>query len=421
MLKTTNKGRRPPPLARSLAGVAPHLVAELHPSKNGDLAATDVYAGNNALRLWWQCSRGHEWRTTPRARIKGPRGTGTGCPVCPRSKVSPQQSLAACHPDIAATWHPTMNQGVTPADVASQSNRHAWWKCECGREWASTVRERVHSKSAPQCSRCRPVSPKQPEKDLSVARPDLAAQLHREKNCGVDLGKVSAGSNRVLWWRCVAGHEWQAKPIDRVRAPGNCPYCTGRRLTPERTLQARYPEVAAEWASDLNAGLSPTDVSYASNRRVMWRCVAGHTWSAKICKRTGARPTGCPDCVSRRTSQPELSVRSMLAEHHTVSDNAVLVVSNWRFHCDIILPDLHTVVEYDGFYWHERRVREDKIKTTKLVNAGWRVIRMREAGLPCLAEHVHVGSVRGDVNIDGRRRRTALRKATDEVLRLLQT
>ena len=36
------------------------LAKEWHPTKNSSLTPKDVTAGSNK-KVWWQCSRGHEW------------------------------------------------------------------------------------------------------------------------------------------------------------------------------------------------------------------------------------------------------------------------------------------------------------------------------------------------------------------------
>ena len=74
--------RRRVPRERSLAAIHPDLVAQLHPTRNGEL---DPYSlGVNTRRdVWWQCPDcGHEWRT----RVRG-RAAGSGCPRCARARV----------------------------------------------------------------------------------------------------------------------------------------------------------------------------------------------------------------------------------------------------------------------------------------------------------------------------------------------
>ena len=47
-------------------------------------------------------------------------------------------------------------------------------------------------------------------------------------------------------------------------------------------LASQEPKVAAEWAQDLNGGLTPEMVTTGSHRRVWWRCPEGHVWRAVI-------------------------------------------------------------------------------------------------------------------------------------------
>ena len=54
----------------------PELAAEWHPTLNSPLTPTEVTIGSGR-KVWWQCSRGHEWQAVVGERVKG-----TGCPFC---------------------------------------------------------------------------------------------------------------------------------------------------------------------------------------------------------------------------------------------------------------------------------------------------------------------------------------------------
>jgi len=62
----------------SLAGTAPHLLGDWHPTRNGDLSPTDVLP-HSRTPVWWQCPEHHEWAAAPGNRLTG---TGHGCPDC---------------------------------------------------------------------------------------------------------------------------------------------------------------------------------------------------------------------------------------------------------------------------------------------------------------------------------------------------
>jgi rubrerythrin len=61
---------------RSLAVRYPGVAAELHLTRNPGIDSERLGA-RSSLKLWWRCSRGHEWRTTVATRT-----SGSGCPTC---------------------------------------------------------------------------------------------------------------------------------------------------------------------------------------------------------------------------------------------------------------------------------------------------------------------------------------------------
>ena len=126
----------------------------------------------------------------------------------------------------------------------------------------------------------------------------LLRQWDRDKNGAVTPRDVSYGSKKKPFWRCDAGHSWQAAVYTRTAGAG-CPYCAGRRVWGDgNDLASRCPELAAEWHPTKNAPLTPADVSPGTHRKVWWRCkAAGHTWQAEVKSRVEG--CGCPVCANR--------------------------------------------------------------------------------------------------------------------------
>ena len=75
------------------------------------------------------------------------------------------------------------------------------------------------------------------------------------------------------------------------------PQITMRNIvTPETSLERRFPVLLAEWHSTKNDGLTPADVAAFSSKRVWWACSnCSHEWMAIIASRTGSG-SGCPAC-----------------------------------------------------------------------------------------------------------------------------
>ncbi len=97
------------------------------------------------------------------------------------------------------------------------------------------------------------------ERCLAVVAPGVAAQLHPTRNGLTTARAVPAGSEARAWWRCPAGHEWQALVRSRTRGSG-CPYCAGRLPTADTCLAARDPVLAGQWHLTRNGTLTPADV-----------------------------------------------------------------------------------------------------------------------------------------------------------------
>jgi hypothetical protein len=58
----------------------PKVAKEWHPTKNKNLTPKDVTSGSDR-KIWWQCNKGHEWKTSI-----GHRSRGTSCPECNKER-----------------------------------------------------------------------------------------------------------------------------------------------------------------------------------------------------------------------------------------------------------------------------------------------------------------------------------------------
>ena len=60
---------------------------------------------------------------------------------------------------------------------------------------------------------------------LATRYPSVAQQWHPTKNGTLTPREVTFGTTRKVWWKCVSGHEWQTKVLERTRKGYNCPQC----------------------------------------------------------------------------------------------------------------------------------------------------------------------------------------------------
>lgn len=122
------------------------LAQEWHPTKNGTLTPKDVRQWSRK-KVWWICSKGHEWESTVANRSKG-----NGCPYCSGYSVCNDNCLQTVNPKLAGEWHPTKNGEQTPKDVTSGSSKKVWWICTKGHEWEAIINNRNRGAGCPYCS-----------------------------------------------------------------------------------------------------------------------------------------------------------------------------------------------------------------------------------------------------------------------------
>ena len=214
----------------SFADKHPELVKEWHPLNNGDLTPNQILV-DSPKKVWWICSKGHEWQASPNNR-----NHGKGCPVCANQLVwGGYNDLKSQNPSLAKQWHPYLNGDTKPSDVIVTSNKKAWWICENGHEWEAIISDR--SRIGLGCPYCSNQKLLKGHNDLASVNPDLAREWHPTKNKPLTPDMVQVGSNSKAWWICEKGHEWNARIAHRNKGVG-CPHCAKELNTsfPEQTI-----------------------------------------------------------------------------------------------------------------------------------------------------------------------------------------
>ena len=278
----------------------PELVAQWHPTKNGDLRPEDFTRGSDK-KVWWQCSEGpdHNWRAVVKSRTRG-----VGCPCCSRRLVSITNSLASLYPDVSNQWHPTKNGQLTPQQVVAGSHKKYWWKCPKGpdHEWSATTKDRTFGNRG--CPQCRGLQPSVTNR-LDILFPDVAKLWHPTKNSQLTPQQVVAGSNKKYWWKCPKGpdHEWVQQSAVVTYGGGGCPCCSGYQASITNSLANLYPQLADEWHPTKNGQLTPQQVVAGSHKKYWWKCPKGpdHEWQG-IVRNRAAHSHGCPFCRCLKVS-----------------------------------------------------------------------------------------------------------------------
>lgn len=132
------------------ATLAPQeLLDEWDYEKNRTVKPNEI-ALHYGKKVWWCCSKGHEWRGTPDGRLRA--GVIIRCPYCAGIyPVKGETDLKTKMPEIVDEYSPRNRRN--PEEIHWGTSKKVWWKCRaCGNEWRCPVHTRT--KGGNGCPRC---------------------------------------------------------------------------------------------------------------------------------------------------------------------------------------------------------------------------------------------------------------------------
>ena len=353
-----------------------YLMAEWHPSKNGNIKPSDIALHSNKY-FWWICSKcEHEWQTSANHRAS----EGTGCPKCAekargvsRAKAAAQKNnFATQYPALAAEWNYELNGKLSPENVSASSSKKVWWKCSAGHNWQAPISLRQRS-GCPFCSGRYAITG---VNDLATTNPQLASEWDWEKNGDLTPYNTKEFSSKRAWWLCALGHSYEA--IISNRRNKGCQYCANRKVLPGyNDICTTHPEMANEWHPTKNENITPDTVSFGMTQKYWWKCsICGGEW-----KTSPNSKQGCPHCSKRNTTSfPEQAIFFYVQQ---VYCDAVSRHKIFGSEMDIYIPSIQTAIEYDGVYFHnkESTFLRDNAKDDLCHKHHIRLIRFRDPSL----------------------------------------
>jgi hypothetical protein len=189
------------------------LASEWHPEKNRDLSPEDVWPKSNR-KVWWQCSKGHEWQA-----VVASRAEGCGCPYCSGRFATKTNSLASKHSELLAEWDDEKNEDLEPSKLTAYSGKKAWWPCASGHSWQASISNRTRLGSG--CPTCAQGN----RRKYSIEdMQDIANE--RGGEC---LSTQYTSSRVKLKWRCKERHVWEARTDGILYQRKWCPVCARKR------------------------------------------------------------------------------------------------------------------------------------------------------------------------------------------------
>jgi len=349
----------------SLIEKNPELAKEWHPTKNGELTPHNFTIGSGK-KVWWICSRGHEWK----ARIYS-RSNGCGCPFCSGRMATKENNLKIVNPKLAKEFHPIRNKKLTASKITPASNKKVWWICSRGHEWKASVSSR-HGRGTG-CPYCNAQTSKLEirifceflslfnevkwlarlngvECDVFLPEYNLGIELDgypwHEGNEEKDKQKSEVFSKKGIVLLHVretrlkritqkdifyGNREKQIVVIKRIlekiiqeinpskEEHGKILNYLGlnqlknikeyRKIIsylpgpmPEKSLSIIYPKISDEWNYEKNKPLNPSMFTPGSHTNVWWKCSKDHEWRTRIADRT-SKGRGCPFCAGQRATE----------------------------------------------------------------------------------------------------------------------
>ena len=334
------------------------LAKEWHPTKNGNLKPNQFTLGSGKV-VWWQCEKGHEWKT----RIGNRARKGTGCPKCKPHTSKPELYLLSELESLFDVVHHRLKINSLEVDIFIDD-------IKLGIEYDGAFfhKDRLFEDKNKKNKlkdfginminiREKPLS-KIFENDLIIKQNEdfqnitinllikiLKTQNLKAKHLKIVKNYISNGKqeNSEQYKRLISllpgplpgysfkdrcpkfVNEWHPtkngalKPENTIatstikvwwkcgkghewevspnnRLAGNkCPFCSNRFVGYGNDLNSKFPEVAKEWHPTKNGNLLPSQIVYGSSKTVWWKCGKGHEWQAKVYNRT-KRQTKCRVC-----------------------------------------------------------------------------------------------------------------------------
>ena len=340
----------------------PMIAKEWNYKKNNGHYPNEYKAFSNQ-KVWWICSKGHEWQATIVSRTD----RNTNCPICANQKVlKGYNDLESQFPKLVLEWNYDKNEGITPNQIIAHTGKKYWWKCKKGHEWQASVNSRIRGNGCPLCSKELKTSfPEQavyyyvkmcfsdsinryrdddiseldifiPSKMIGIEydglffHKDIQRDIKKTKiveTMGIILYRIKEDINREYTEQnyCIIDKTIYYNPnikgslnpviqcilqllktsvaisvdVERDRTKIWEQYIESSK---KESLQELYPSVAIEWNNEKNGTLKPDMVTFRSAKVVWWKCSqCGNEWEAAISHRTNG--TGCPICASKKISE----------------------------------------------------------------------------------------------------------------------
>ncbi len=402
----------------NLSYIYPDLMNEWAYDLNDNIDPTKIspYCHKEVI---WRCAAHttcdqHVWPCI----IKNRTRNKSGCPFCstPARQSCICMSIYTLFPKLMDEWDYEKNKQLDPKKILPGSEIMVHWKCSnhttCNEHiWTAIVNSRTRENSerngsgCPFCARCGTKQTCSCDSALQLF-PWLIDELDVERNRDFDPFKLSMGSNKDVYWRCLIHktcdeHVWSAPISRRIYQDSGCPFCSGgtNYVCVCDSIHTLEKDLLKEWVYELNTTLDPKKISRGSEVEAYWRCSNNHIWLSIIYNRTGKIRSGCPLCRNKTESlvfnwlKQQFSV--ILQPKYEWCQNPH-TNRKLPFDFEIKRDDLYIIIEIDGpqhfkqiSNWKNSYVtlQYDTFKSITAIKHGYSIIRILQEDIWNDQEH----------------------------------
>ena len=344
-------GKRPVVGENDLATTHPHLIEEWDYENN--IQDPDSFLAGSSKKVNWVCKDcGFHWV----AKICSRALKNSNCPVCMRiqrgktktiTTIKKHGSLAEEFPQLSAEWDNEKNLPLTSTDVHRSSKNIVWWNGQCGHSWKASVGNRVAGNGCPICAGKQILLG---FNDLGTKFPAIASEWHPKYNGNLKPNKVTAHSDKKVWWLCpTCGEAYYTSIYSRTSLRTGCPICNNKVVVVGlNDLTTTHPQIAKEWNDKRNGELRPSDIVGGSNKMVWWKCDKEHEWQAQVNSRIRGR--GCPICA--KVARPISRNKTYLEKNGSLAEVYPKIAAQWHYQKNgEISPDSITSGSSQCVWW----------------------------------------------------------------------
>lgn len=181
------------------------------------------------------------------------------------------------------------------------------------------------------------------KKSFALTFPHLIKEWDYEKNGDLSPYDVPPKGRKVVWWKCIKGHSYEARLADKANGK-TCSKCS----ILSRSIAVRKPEALKYWDYEKNTK-SPERVSYGSNQEYWWKCDKGHGFKNPVKTMTGKGRGGCPYCRGLRVDH----TNSLVSLFPSIAEEWVTCIDNPKLTPETITARSHKKVKWKCKRGHE--------------------------------------------------------------------